>query len=224
MVVIERYRLTEQIYNALKERIIKGNLKLGEELVLEKISEEYAVSLTPIREAIRKLEGEMLVEEDEKKKLKVINLSYTDIERLYDFRTALELLGIEWGFERISHEKCQRYLMDIEEIFKQNTDTKILSNWEDKHDIDLHWMIISASENRWLKESFLRYKNLIHIVAKIYTNFEKDKKSYKEHIDIVKAILSGDKRLAKIALHNHLKIAKSDLLFFYKNNMEKEIL
>lgn len=224
MVVIERHKLAEQIYDVLKERIIKGNLKLGEELVLEKIAEDYAVSLTPIREAIRKLEGEMLVEEDGKKKLRVIDLSYTDLEKLYDFRLALELLGMEWGFERITHEECQRYLTGVEEIFQEGKDSKYLSNWEDKIDIDLHWMIITASGNRWLSESFLHLKNLIQMVAKIYTNYEKDRKSYKEHINIIKAIIKGDKRLAKNALQNHLNEAKSDLLFFYKNYREKENL
>ncbi|MFG2730407.1 GntR family transcriptional regulator [Streptomyces canus] len=53
---------SEAVYGALRERITSGAFSPGHRLVLGKIAEEFGVSAVPVREAVRKLEAEGLVD------------------------------------------------------------------------------------------------------------------------------------------------------------------
>jgi DNA-binding GntR family transcriptional regulator len=82
-------------YEQIVQRIIEGVYRPGERLVEQRIAEELAVSRTPVREALVRLEGAGLVVNERNKGAIVRTLTLEDIIDLYELRATLESLGAE---------------------------------------------------------------------------------------------------------------------------------
>ena len=65
MVIMKMKSIREQVYEALKEKIINGEISSGERIVEVDYAKEFGVSRTPLREALRMLEFEGLVNSSE---------------------------------------------------------------------------------------------------------------------------------------------------------------
>src|SRR5690242_10297658 len=99
--------LSEQIYEALREKIIKGELQPGDRIVELEVAKSYGVSQAPVREAFLKLADEDLVVTQRNKGTFVSNFSADEIDQLYDFRLMLEEFAIKKAFERLSDEDAE---------------------------------------------------------------------------------------------------------------------
>lgn len=98
----------EQLYNA----ILSGRFKPGEHLVLEDLADEMGTSRTPLREAIRRLQTEGLVEFTPHRGAAVTELSVEELIELYHIRSVLDGLAARLAAENLS-EKDLRRLEDI---------------------------------------------------------------------------------------------------------------
>jgi DNA-binding GntR family transcriptional regulator len=87
---IKRQSLPEEISTALRERILRGEFKEGDQLRQEAIAEEYDVSRMPVREALRQLEASGLVMLRTHKGAVVTVLPLEQIGELFDLRAVLE--------------------------------------------------------------------------------------------------------------------------------------
>lgn len=100
--------LREVIFDTLREAIIAGELKPGERLMEVKLAEKMGVSRTPVREAIRKLELEGLVEMLPRKGAHVAELSVKDIMDVLEVRATLDGLATALAAERITDEEIKK--------------------------------------------------------------------------------------------------------------------
>ena len=82
--------LSNIVFNKLKKAIFSGRLKPGERLVESTLAPQFGVSPIPLREAIRRLEAEKLVEVIPYKGAKVVKTSPQDIEDMYTIVGILE--------------------------------------------------------------------------------------------------------------------------------------
>jgi DNA-binding GntR family transcriptional regulator len=82
-------------YELIYSRIIEGVYRPGERLIEQRIAEELAVSRTPVREALVRLEGAGLVTNERHKGAMVRNLTREDIVDLYELRATLESLAAQ---------------------------------------------------------------------------------------------------------------------------------
>lgn len=87
---IRRQGLHETLADSLRERILNGEFKEGEQLVQEAIALEYDVSRMPVREAFRQLEAAGLIANRLHKGAVVTSLPLEQIEELFDLRALLE--------------------------------------------------------------------------------------------------------------------------------------
>src|SRR5664279_3198270 len=86
------HSLTARVFQILQNDIINGVYEVGESLVETKLSQELGVSRTPIREAIRQLELEGLVQSIPNKGVFVKGVSSQDIKDIYTIRKMICLL------------------------------------------------------------------------------------------------------------------------------------
>ena len=93
--------LREVVFNTLKEAIISGELKPGERLMEVKLAEKMGVSRTPVREAIRKLELDGLVEMLPRKGAHVAELSVKNIMDVLEVRASLDGLATSLAAEKM---------------------------------------------------------------------------------------------------------------------------
>ena len=90
--------LVEVTTRQLREEILAGQLAPGQRLIEDQIRLRYSISRAPLREALRSLAQQGLVEHLPRRGMRVTELSATDIDQLFGIRRALERYAIESAF------------------------------------------------------------------------------------------------------------------------------
>jgi len=79
-----------RVYQPIRERILWGDLLPGANLSENQLADEFGVSRTPVREAVRLLVGDGLVAVSPGRKMRVVLPTIKDIHEVYDFRSIIE--------------------------------------------------------------------------------------------------------------------------------------
>ena len=98
----QNLQLRQWVADRLRTEILEGKLSPGEWLRQEKLSREHGVSQTPVREALKLLASEGLVEHVPYRGVRVIELCREDVEDLYATRAVIEGRAARFAAERIS--------------------------------------------------------------------------------------------------------------------------
>lgn len=103
----------DQIADIIREDILSGVLKGGDELTQEQIAEQTGLSRMPVREALQTLEQEGFLNRLPNRHMRVIEITNENIRQYYASLTALELSFCRQLFEE------RRNIQDIEALIKQ---------------------------------------------------------------------------------------------------------
>jgi DNA-binding GntR family transcriptional regulator len=211
MIAIQRSQsLRQQVYQALRQIILSGDLASGERIVETKLAEQLQVSRTPIREAIGQLQREKLIVSNPKGGFKVATLSIQDAIQLYDCRIALERLSAAGACElatRQQLEKLEKYVLLAESAQSQSNKSDSFKLLE--IDYQFHHLIAKSSGNQWLlnlleqvfdKMALLRIQTTKHNPQVLEIRLE--------HQQIYEAIASKNIDLAQKTIQNHLTASK----------------
>ena len=121
--------LADQIFAELEKNILTGVYAIGEVFTEMSFSEKLGVSRTPVREAIRRLEQERLVEVTTKG-IVIRGITPKDISDMYEIRLRTEGLASRWVAETIS-EDVKKELCDIVDLQEFYTAKKDAENIKD---------------------------------------------------------------------------------------------
>ncbi len=97
VVSIARILLRDEVYETLRERIVCGELRAGERLRVRALAEQLGVSRTPLREALRRLEDEGLIEAAASRWTRVAAVDLEQASRVYPILASLERLAVGAG-------------------------------------------------------------------------------------------------------------------------------
>lgn len=103
-------RFTAQVaaYDAIRDGIIAGHLPPGMKLNQTELAEQLGLSTTPVREALRRLAGDGLVQIDAYHGASVAQLNEEELREIYAIRAALEPMAIRRAVGTISSEELDR--------------------------------------------------------------------------------------------------------------------
>lgn len=195
--------LREVIFNSLREAIIIGELKPGERLMEVQLAEKMGVSRTPVREAIRKLELEGLVDMVPRRGAQVANLSIKDIMDVLEIRAALDALAAALAAKKMTDDE----MLELKSAFDQfvtNVEKENI-NGSIKKDVEFHEIIYRASRNEKLIQII---NNLREQVQRFRIIYIKDIKSHRgliqEHNEIYNAICKKDAKMAGEMARMHI--------------------
>ena len=140
--------LVEQVAKALKEDILTGRLKGGDQLLEDRLKDEFGISRTPLREAFRILEKNGLIEILPRKGAFVKRISKQDIEENFPVRANLEGLAARLAYTNFT----QRDMAKMEEAFADMKEAAQRKNFNDysTHHMVFHEIFINASKNETL--------------------------------------------------------------------------
>ena len=93
--------LRDVVFETLRQKILKGELKPGERLIEVALAQRLGVSRTPVREAIHKLEQEGLVVMAPRKGAQVATISAQSVRDVLEVRKAMECLAVCLAISRI---------------------------------------------------------------------------------------------------------------------------
>ncbi|MBW2408965.1 MAG: GntR family transcriptional regulator [Deltaproteobacteria bacterium] len=202
----KRPTLMNQALEEIREAIRKGKLKPGDRLIEMQLAEEMHISRFPIREALRYLEKEGLVETKPFKGTYVAQLTERDMEELYSLRSAIEEFAVRILIKNIDAEKIKK----LEAIFhcmqqaSRNEDLdKLISE-----DFRFHQTICELSDHRKLLDVWLTLENQLRVFLTIEKQLFGDSVQFvKSHNPILKAIQARKIRPAQKAIREHLNWA-----------------
>ncbi|MCX7922762.1 MAG: GntR family transcriptional regulator [Clostridia bacterium] len=208
--------LREVIFNTLREAIIVGELKPGERLMEVQLAEKMGVSRTPVREAIRKLELEGLVNMIPRKGAHVAELSVKDIMDVLEVRSSLDGLATALSAERITEEEIKElkhvYTQFVTYVEKENLNGAI------KKDVEFHDVIYRSSRNDKLIQISNNLREQVQRFRVIYLkDYSSPKELIKEHLDIYEAIVNKDSQRAQIAAESHIKNQEAAIISSMKH-------
>ncbi|WP_024832717.1 GntR family transcriptional regulator [Ruminiclostridium josui] len=203
--------LREVIFNSLREAIIIGELRPGERLMEVQLAEKMGVSRTPVREAIRKLELEGLVDMIPRKGAHVAELSIKDIMDVLEVRASLDGLATSLAAERITDDEL-RELKHINGQFASYIEKENL-NGSIKKDVEFHDIIYKASRNDKLISIINNLREQVQRFRVIYLKeYNNSKNLIKEHNDIYEAVSSRSVENARNIAKTHIINQESTIL------------
>ena len=90
----------------IREMILSGQLNPGDRLQQDELADTFGVSTMPVREALRRLQAEGLVDFRPRRGATVAQISLSEYEEIFRIREALEIMACRWAsedFSRIRH-------------------------------------------------------------------------------------------------------------------------
>ena|SRR5690554_1200374 len=211
--------LTEKAYTAIKNSILSAEIKPGDILSEGKIAEQLSVSRTPVREAIKRLESEGLVNSMPAIGTFVTKLTAKDIKDIYFLRKKLEIAALELSINNISDEEInvlKDSFIEVEERL-DNIDKELKIHLFNL-DKNLHRLIIEKSDNNKLVELLDIINSQIELTRGISaTTPGRLNKSFHEHRNILMAIKERNFKKASKLLIEHLNNIKNNTLEINEN-------
>lgn len=196
--------LRDEVFNTLRERILKGVYKPGERLMEIHLADQLGVSRTPIREAIRMLELEGLVKMVPRKGAQVAKISKEDLQDVLEVRKALDTLSVKLACERITEDEI-KLLNNAEREFEKAFASKDVREIAEA-DVAFHDVIHAATKNGRLKSMISNLAERIYRYRFEYIKQQSDggKTLMLEHREIMRCIESRDVESAVKATEIHI--------------------
>jgi DNA-binding GntR family transcriptional regulator len=187
----------------LRESILSGELLPGSPLILTDLADHLSMSVMPVREAIRRLQVEGLVDQVPHRGARVSQVSIPDLEDLYSVRVALETMATRRAalrFTEADYEKMSGVLDEYLAAHKGGDEAR----GREMH-AAFHLGLYEVSGSRWilrtvrpLWEAAERYQRLS---TKLRGSLEE---RHKEHRQILECCRRRDAEAAGAALEEHL--------------------
>lgn len=194
-----RPNLGEIAYDELKSMILTGELEQGQRLVLDELSEQLNLSITPIRDALHKLSQEDLVNIRPRTSHTVVQIGEKDAADILDLRRVLEVYALESAGDKLKKFPIRKY----KKIF---SDDALSGTQKDfvLADRQFHTDILSLSPNQRLPRLYAYLQNLIQVLSVKALKAEgRIREANLEHMELLEAMESGDVSGAVQVLNNH---------------------
>lgn len=204
--------LADQVFEHIETDVLNGKYRRGEILTEGKLSAELGVSRTPIREALKRLEQEHLIE-DSQKGIVVVGISEKDLEDIFTIRKEIECKAAAMAAENYTEEQLAtvKEALEFQEFYLKKNDPDRIKAMDSRFHETIYKMsgsIIFYDVLEPLHKKILKYRKVS------VSNTSRAEASVAEHRAIFEAIASHDAELASKLITKHLDNAY--------NHMKKE--
>jgi DNA-binding GntR family transcriptional regulator len=200
---VERPRsLTAIVLEQIRDRIVTGQLRLGEQLSENVLAEQLGVSRTPVREAFLKLAAERLVEVRPQRGTFVFACGHGDVRDICALREILEAGALRLAVER----DRSGLLHELEANVAAAERVRLESPVEyQPYDHAFHELIVSGSGNRELTEAYAQISGRVRALRhRLIRTLEHVAGSQAAHRAVAAAVRAGDDAGAETALRHHV--------------------
>jgi len=203
--VVKKMTLKEQVYDYLKNGIIMGQIAPGERLIEEKIADTLKVSRSPIREAVRMLEKDGLLDVNATGGVTVVNPTTDDYRHLYEIRVEMESIAAYYAAQRRNQEE----LALLDSYVKAMKKEAIANNLKELLEVNFkfHESIVCASRNPFLETMTLQLRgvNSFYRKAILEKNPGYAQDAVEDHEKIFQAIVNQDQEGARELMRRHIE-------------------
>jgi DNA-binding GntR family transcriptional regulator len=180
-----------QVYNDLREEILNCTLPPGSMIFEQALADRYNVSKTPVREALRRLVQEELVEAIHGVGYRILAVTVADVHEIFDLRLILEKASAERAAERITPQQ----LANLSKLAKTAYNYGDYSTYSSFLEINraFHLAVAEISGNNRLvsalRANLLEMERLLHLGLDLRDSADEMRE---EHLTLVRSLESGD--------------------------------
>ncbi len=215
--VTDKYSLRGRVFQKLRDDILSGKYEDHEELKEVAIGEEMGVSRTPVREALRQLELEGLVQIIPNRGAYVTGITQKDVKDIYMIRSLLEGLCARWATEHITEAQMEEMEENvyIAKFHAQKGHLEQLAELDNR----FHDILYEACNSKILEHHLKDFHEyVLRVRKKTLSSASRGPKSNEEHEQILDAIKSGNAELAEQLANKHMINAYENMV---KNGLEE---
>jgi GntR family transcriptional regulator of gluconate operon len=206
---IRQQSLGEQVAHKLRTLIITGGLGPGEHLVEANLSQEFGVSRGPIRDALRVLEAEGLLE-SRRRGVFVVGLHDDDIGELYSLRESMESMALRLSAQQIGGEQRSAFEAALASM-REAADRGDARDFA-VADLEFHSQFYLLAGHRRLLSVWQHYQPTFTVLLQVTTAQDPDlHPSAESHVELLRLIQAGQIDAALAELSGHLLGASNRL-------------
>ena len=206
---------SEIIYQEIKGDIINGKYKPNERIVISEVAREFGASDIPVREAMRHLESDGLIQNKPYVGPIVTNFDLADIQKIYHIRAVLEGMATRKAIDGINKNGLKKLETILSKMRKAvgSGNYVLLSNLNR----EFHHFIYNVSENEYLIKVIFDLWDM-SLRARAIFSFMPDRarEAIDEHADIVAALKKKDGSLAEKLVIKHMNSHLKALQMFFE--------
>ena len=209
MIIHKPVSLADQVFERLESDILTGKYQRGEILTEMKLCEELGVSRTPVREALRRLEQEHIIEECGKGML-VLSITAEDAENIYNIRRRIEGLAAAACARCVTDEQLQELqeIVALQEFYAKKRDAEKIKAM----DSEFHQKVYKYSGSTVFYDTLVPLHKKIQKFRKTsIMDKSRAKTSTEEHRRVLEAIAAHDPAAAEKAMVDHVCKAQRHL-------------
>lgn len=208
--------LGHRIFCILRDKILNEEYEKGQKLNEVALSKELNISRTPIREALKQLELEGLVESIPNKGVYVLGFSPRDIDDMLEIRVVLESLSVQLAIDRITDNELNKIkeIYDLLEFYAKKDDQERFT----EINIQFHEAIYRATHSQYFERLLSDINYYIHVTSRhSIRQPHRLIEAAREHKEIYEAIEKKDKELARVNVIKHIIKTQSLVRNYYAN-------
>ncbi|MBO5285740.1 MAG: GntR family transcriptional regulator [Clostridia bacterium] len=203
--------ISDTVFNQIEAEILSGVLKKGDYISENKLAERFNVSRTPVREAIKRLEQEDLIEYENCKTLRVIGISKEDVLSVYDIRLLIEGDAMVLAALNMTDSDYSdlSQTIDLQEFYTIKGDADKVKDADTNFHTKLYKLIKSPVYFTVLYEL---HKKIQQFRKVSQSNKGRGVSSIKEHRAILDAMRQKDCDLIKQLTKQHVQNARDNIV------------
>jgi len=219
---LERKSLAQQAADKLRELILLERLEPGTVIPEREVAHALGVSRTPLREALRLLAAEGLVEVAPSRPPRVVNPTLQELEHLLQIQGALEGLAGELACDAASDTELEHIVALEQKMRKLSEQGNALRFFE--CDMEFHRTIVEAAHNPPLSDTHAAYHARLWRARFISSRRRVNRKgTLAQHQRIADALLARNPRKASQALRQHLRTAVTNISKALHDGPEQQV-
>lgn len=206
----ENRSLTSIIFDRIREEILNNKYRVGEKIVEAKLAEELGVSRTPVREALKQLELDGLVENIPNRGVIVKGITSQDIADIYTIRMEIEGIAAKWCVERMddTHIDTLKEIFELMEFYTFKKDVEKCFELNTK----FHETIYMATKSRYLEHVLKDFQIFMKATRIKSLKMEgRMEDSLEEHKLILESIINKDVELAIERIKKHINNSRQNV-------------
>jgi DNA-binding GntR family transcriptional regulator len=217
---LDRTNLADEIATNLRELIISGELTPGTRIIEAEVASQLGVSRGPLREALRILETEGLLESIPGRGSFVIQTSKRDIQELYSLRCILEEEAMRLAIDNGTKDDFDRLQKTVESMLKAAEEQR--QREVSEFDYQFHSQIWEIADHILLRNVLESITIQVRMYLAVQTQLYEDlPDGVFDHQLILQALRNSEKDTAVQLLKDHLELAAQVVLDYFEGSQSQ---
>ncbi|GAA6206782.1 GntR family transcriptional regulator [Cognatishimia sp. WU-CL00825] len=190
------------LYEAILEDISRGNLKGGDRLKVSALAKQYGQSASPIREVLRRMQGEGFVEILPNRGAVIVSANAHTIQNIFEILQLLEPYFVKWFAEYALPEMLE----ELEKVHHQMLDLSGQDLYKFRQmDTEFHRIICKHHYNDSAADTWRRLRTALNVHAsRLRISAPRIETIIKEHAELIEAFRTNDSTKALEVIERHV--------------------